>query len=83
MPLYIAAMHFYLTPPTGSTFPLRVISPVIARDSLGAAFKIREAKQVRTVIPAEGPSFFVEPSGTCRWMDLYYKVLHAWKRPIS
>jgi hypothetical protein len=59
----MAAMHFSLMPPTGKTLPLKVISPVIARCSLGGTLRRREARQVTIVTPAEGPSFFVAPSG--------------------
>lgn len=63
MPSQIAARHFYLTPPTGKTFPLSVIYPVIDKFSLGGIFKKSEARQVTIVTPAEGPSFFIAPSG--------------------
>lgn len=59
----MAAIHFYLTPPTGSTFPLKVIYPVIARCSLGGILSNKDAKVVTIVTPAEGPSFLVAPSG--------------------
>lgn len=59
----MAAMHFYLMPPTGKTFPLRVIYPVMAKCSLGGILSKREAIQVTIVTPAEGPSFLVAPSG--------------------
>lgn len=59
----MAAIHFYLIPPTGKTLPLRVISPVIAKFSRGEVLRRREARQVTMVTPAEGPSFFVAPSG--------------------
>jgi hypothetical protein len=56
-------MHFYLIPPTGRTFPLSVIYPVIAKCYLGGILRSREAMHVIIVTPAEGPSFFVAPSG--------------------
>jgi len=56
-------MHFSRIPPTGSTFPLRVISPVIARFSRGGVLKSKEAMHVTIVTPADGPSFLVAPSG--------------------
>lgn len=59
-------MHFYRTPPTGNTFPLKVIYPVMERFSLGGIFKSKETKHVTIVTPAEGPSFLVAPSG--KWI---------------
>ncbi len=59
----MAAIHFYLIPPTGRTFPLRVISPVIERLSRTGIFKSKETKLVTIVTPADGPSFLVAPSG--------------------
>lgn len=59
-------MHFSRIPPTGSTLPLRVISPVIARLSRGGVLKSNEAIHVTIVTPADGPSFFVAPSG--KWI---------------
>ncbi len=59
----MAAMHFSRIPPTGRTLPLRVISPVMERFSLGGTFIRREVKHVTIVTPAEGPSFLVAPYG--------------------
>lgn len=56
-------MHFYLIPPTGSTLPLNVISPVIERFYRTGIFKNKLTKLVTIVTPAEGPSFLVAPSG--------------------
>ena len=53
-------------PPTGKTLPLSVISPVIAKCSLGGTLSSREARQETIVTPADGPSFFVAPSG--KWI---------------
>ena len=63
MPSQIAAIHFYLIPPTGNTLPLNVISPVIAKFYLGGILKRSEANVVTIVTPADGPSFLVAPSG--------------------
>ena len=62
----MAAMHFSLMPPTGRTLPLRVISPVIERFYRTGIFKNKLKKLETIVTPAEGPSFFVAPSG--KWM---------------
>ena len=58
---------FSLMPPTGSTFPLRLSSPVIASWGRTGRPVARESKAVTIVTPALGPSFGVAPSGTCRW----------------
>ena len=63
IPLFIAAVTFYLIPPTGSTCPVKLISPVIAKFSLGFRSRRREVKQVAIVTPADGPSFLTDPSG--------------------
>ena len=67
----MAAIHFYLTPPTGRTWPLKVISPVIESASLTGTFKSRETKQVTIVTPADGPSFLTPPAGKWRCKDIF------------
>jgi hypothetical protein len=57
----MAAIHFYLIPPTGSTLPLKVISPVIDKCYLTGILSNKEVMQVVIVTPAEGPSFLVAP----------------------
>lgn len=69
IPSYMAATHFSRTPPTASTCPLRVISPVIDRFYLTGIFKRRETKQVTIVTPADGPSFLIPPAGKCKCKD--------------
>ena len=59
----MAANDFSRTPPTGSTLPLRVISPVIASLALGGTLRSKEVRVVAMVTPADGPSFLVAPSG--------------------
>ena len=54
------------TPPTGSTFPRNVISPVIATSFLTALAESAETIAVASVIPADGPSLGIAPSGM--WM---------------
>ena len=64
IPERFAANIFSLIPPTGNTFPLKVISPVMA-NLLFTLFPVKEeVKAENMVIPAEGPSFGVAPSGT-------------------
>ena len=69
IPARLAANIFSLMPPTGSTLPRRVISPVMAK----LAFTLRcvraDANEVAMVIPAEGPSLGMAPSGT--WMCIF------------
>lgn len=65
-------MHFYLTPPTGNSCPLKVIYPVIDNDSLTGTLSMRDTRQVTMVIPADGPSFFIPPAGKCKWTEIFY-----------
>ena len=51
-------------PPTGKTFPLKVISPVIANLDFIFFCVNKEIREVNIAIPALGPSFGVAPSGT-------------------
>lgn len=54
-----------LTPPTGSTRPLKVISPVIAVSALALFWLNSETSAVTRVTPAEGPSLGTAPAGKC------------------
>jgi hypothetical protein len=65
IPYSIAVVHFYLIPPTGSTWPLSVIYPVIDRFYRTGIFNSKETRQATIVTPAEGPSFFIPPAGKC------------------
>jgi hypothetical protein len=71
MPLFIAAVTFYRIPPTGKTWPVRLISPVIAKFSFGFNPKRREDKHVAMVTPADGPSFFTDPYGKWIWIFIF------------
>jgi len=59
-----AARTFSLTPPIGSTSPRSVISPVIATSRRTFRCVKAEIIAVAIVMPAEGPSFGIAPSGT-------------------
>src|SRR5262245_28848357 len=59
-----AARTFSLIPPTGSTSPRRVISPVIAILRWTALPVSSDKIAVAIVTPADGPSFGMAPSGT-------------------
>ena len=59
-----AANIFSLIPPTGNTFPLSVISPLIARLDLTFLFLTKDTNEHKIVTPALGPSLGVAPSGT-------------------
>lgn len=63
-------MHFYRIPPTGNTFPLKVIYPVIERLSRTGTFINKDTKQVTIVTPAEGPSFLIPPYGKCKCKEI-------------
>lgn len=54
-------MIFSLIPPTGSIFPVRDTSPVIAVFCLTGLFMARESSADTIVHPALGPSFGVAP----------------------
>ena len=66
MPARCAANTFSFTPPTGSTAPRRVASPVIARVGSTLRPVRRDTIAVSMVTPALGPSFGIAPEGT--WM---------------
>lgn len=55
---------------TGSTRPLRVISPVMATSDLTSRLLNSEARQVTMVTPADGPSLVTAPAGKWRWMSV-------------
>ena len=59
-------VFFSLIPPTGSTLPRSVSSPLIANRLRILRCVKTEAIEVAIVMPAEGPSFGVAPAGT--WM---------------
>src|SRR6266851_1634037 len=67
-PARFAARNFSLIPPTGSTLPLSVISPVIAVRGCTGVSVSKLTRAVAMVTPAEGPSFGIAPAGTwiCR-----------------
>ena len=62
IPFLLAPYTFSKIPPTGLTFPLRDISPVMAISCLNGLFN--KALIIHTVIadPAEGPSIFPPPT---------------------
>ena len=64
MPARRAASAFSFKPPIGSTLPRSVISPVIATLFFTGSPENAESTAVAIVMPAEGPSFGVAPSGT-------------------
>ncbi len=69
MPPRWAAISFSLRPPIGSTLPRSVISPVIATLARTGIRVSAEAIVVASVMPADGPSLGVPPSGTWMWMS--------------
>ena len=68
MPWRRAASAFSRMPPTGSTSPESVISPVIATSDRTGTPRAAETIAVAIVTPADGPSFGIAPAGTwtCR-----------------
>ena len=76
-----AASTFSFTPPIGSTLPRSVISPVMATSRRTAILVSADTSVLAIVMPAEGPSFGMAPSGTCTWMSSF-----EWKssgRPVA
>jgi hypothetical protein len=60
----LCGQQFFGQPPMGRTRPRKVISPVMA-SCLRTGFWTRaDTIEVAMVIPAEGPSFGIAPSGT-------------------
>ena len=68
-----AARTFSLTPPIGSTSPRSVISPVIATSRRALRCVKAEIIAVAIVMPADGPSFGIAPSGTWTWTSCVSK----------
>ena len=66
MPWRRAASAFSRMPPTGSTSPESVISPVIATSGRTGTPRAADTIAVAIVTPADGPSFGMAPAGT--WM---------------
>ena len=60
-------------PPTGSTSPRRLISPVIAVSLRTVRSVISETSAMNMATPALGPSFGIAPAGTWMWMSLFSK----------
>mmetsp|Transcript_116903 Transcript_116903/g.308884 ORF Transcript_116903/g.308884 Transcript_116903/m.308884 type:complete len:363 (-) Transcript_116903:1486-2574(-) len=68
-PALWAASTLSRMPPTGSTWPRRLTSPVTAVSLRMGRFSHREARASSTATPAEGPSFGMPPAGKCTWMS--------------
>src|SRR6266516_7595801 len=66
IPARLAASTFSLMPPTGSTRPRKLISPVIATSERTRRCVKSEVNATTIVTPALGPSLGVAPAGT--WM---------------
>ena len=69
MPLRCAASALSFSPPIGRTWPVSVISPVIASASRTWRPVSSDSSAVAIVIPALGPSFGIAPAGTWMWMS--------------
>ena len=63
MPPRWAARIFSLSPPIGSTRPRKVISPVMATSRRTLARSKADTIPVHIVMPADGPSLGIAPSG--------------------
>ena len=69
IPARCAASDFSFRPPIGSTWPVRVTSPVIATSLRTGRPLISEASATVIATPAEGPSLGTAPAGTWMWMS--------------
>ena len=69
MPLRCAASAFSFRPPIGSTWPVSVISPVIATSRRTGRPDSSDASAVAIATPALGPSLGIAPAGTWMWMS--------------
>ncbi len=78
-PALRAASTFSLMPPTGSTTPRSVISPVMARSSLTTLSVSSEMMEVTMVTPADGPSLGMAPAGTWMWSPWSFSM----ERPMD
>ena len=65
-PAFMAAIVFSRRPPMGRTRPRSVISPVMATLLFTGTRVSAEIIAVAVVMPAEGPSFGIAPSG--KWI---------------
>ena len=72
-PAAAAAITFSLMPPTGSTRPRRLISPVMAVSLRTVRSVISDTSAMNIATPALGPSFGIAPAGTCTWMSDFSK----------
>ena len=70
MPARNAASTFSFTPPIGSTLPRSVISPVIATSVRTGTRASADTRAVASVMPADGPSLGIAPSGTWMWTSV-------------
>jgi hypothetical protein len=59
----LAANNFSLTPPILRTYPVRDISPVIANSLSVYKFSAKLTRLDVIDIPADGPSFLLDPAG--------------------
>ncbi len=75
IPFLKAAKDFSFSPPISKTFPLRVISPVIATSCETGILAKAEIRAVVNVTPALGPSFGTAPSGTWTWISVESKSM--------
>ena len=67
IPARWAASDFSLSPPTGSTWPVSVTSPVIATSLETGRPATSDESAVAIATPADGPSLGTAPAGTWTW----------------
>jgi len=71
IPALYAASAFSLSPPMGRTLPLSVISPVMAVSQRTGMPLSTETIAVNMLMPADGPSLGIAPSGIWIWISFF------------
>lgn len=66
---------------TGSTSPLRVISPVMATSDLTHFLLNNDTNTVAMVTPADGPSFPTAPAGKWMWISFFSNNFFSFSMP--
>ena len=79
IPLRRAASAFSRMPPTRSTLPRRVTSPVMDRPGRRPRWVKSEARAAAMATPALAPSFWMPPAGTWRWVS--WRSNSRWETP--
>src|SRR5271156_5474482 len=66
----VGGQQFFFHAPVGRNLPRRVISPVMGTSRRTGFLVSALTSEVQMVMPAEGPSLGIAPSGTCTWISM-------------